>query len=137
MPLMKMPRNWTVRTTSGHVIRFRKNVEVNVPDDFAVIEECRKFAAEYVDASEEQPLPDEEALGFTPVPKTPAERRTRILTLLGEMKDNQAEHRNHFTAASLPSIRYLQSALGFDVRADEIKDLWTSLVYVKKEDGED
>ena len=110
MPLMKMPRNWTVRTTSGHTIRFRKGVEVNVPDDFPVIEECRKYGAE---------------------------RRTRILTLLGEMRDNQAEHRNHFTAASMPSIRYLQTALGFDVRADEIKDLWTSLVYVKKEDGED
>ncbi len=136
MPLMKMPRNWTVRTTSGHSVRFRKGLEAHVPDDFNVIEECRKYGAEYVDASDEQILPDEEALGRTNLPKTPNERRTRIMNLLGEMKDHQSEHRNHFTAASLPSVRYLNSALGFDVRADEIKTMWTELTYVAKDEDE-
>ena len=125
MPMMTMPRNWTVRTTSGPVIRFRKNEPVHVPNDGYVIEECRKYGAEYVNAAE-QVLPDEDA-PVTNLPETPEERKKRIRALCREMIKRPLEHRNHFTARNQPSAKYMSNALGFDVSAKEIDVIWSEL----------
>lgn len=126
MPQMVMNRNWTVRTLTGHTIAFEKGKKTHVPPDFKVIEECRRFGAEFVD--EKDDIVPSDGPVVTPLPRTPAERRAKILQLFAEMKDNQSEHRNHFTAAGRPAVRYVNTALGFDIGAPEIEDLWNELL---------
>jgi len=132
MPTMVMNRNWTVRSTRGHTLRFRKDEPINVPDDYKVIEECQRYGALYADPEAAPALPDEGAQ-VTNLPKTPNERRSRIEALMSEMKEFQEEHRNHFTAAGRPNAKYVQATLGFDVSAAEVEELWNGLIF-KSED---
>jgi hypothetical protein len=131
MPTMQMPRNFTVRTRSGHTLVFEKGVPIHVPDDLVVIEECQRFGAAFVSPTDqEQILKEEEASrGRLDLPKTPAERRERILTLMRDMALNQENHRSHFTAANRPSARYVQSTLKFDVSAQEVEELWQTIAF--------
>lgn len=127
MPIMIMPRDWTVRTRSGHTIQFKKDQPKSVPEDFLIIEECRRYGAECADPAANIALADEGPT-VTDLPKTPLERRQRVLALFQEMKAHQEEHRNHFTATGKPSVRYAQTALGFDIASREVDDLWTQVL---------
>ena len=127
MPTMVMNRNWTVATTSGHCIGFKKDEPVHVPQDLKVIQSCLQYGAKFVDEKDESIL--EPADTVTNMPRTPSERRDRILALMGEMKENQAEHRLHFTGSGRPAVKYMATALGFDITAGEIEDLWNQVLH--------
>lgn len=125
MPLMVMPRNWTVRSTSGHTIRFHKDVPTDVPDNMFVIDKCSNFGAEFVNEADTPVLVDE-ARDSDPkeLPQTAAERTKRIEDLLCQMRDNQSMHRDHFTSGNRPRVQYVRDALGFDLRSEEVTELW-------------
>ena len=131
MPMMQMPRNWTVRTASGHTLKFEKATPLYVPDDMLVLDACLAAGAEYVDKEQAAPRPDEGIV--TNLPKTTQERTDRINALMREMAANQPEHRQHFTAYGRPSAKYAASALGFDVSAREIEVLWGEITTPKTE----
>lgn len=132
MPQMVMPRNWTVRTNRGHIVRFRKGEPVNVPQDQFVIEECMKFGAEFVNKAD-MVLEDEDAPDPT-APKTPAERKQRIVTLFKDMIKNQTQYRDHFTAQGRPNTPWVANYLKIDIAAAEVEAIWTELVKPKVED---
>ena len=134
MPQMIMPRNFTVRTIYGATIRFDKDQPATVPANPKVIGECQKYGAVFVDSKDAPTLPGEEELGITNQPRTPAERLDRLNAVLVDMKENQVSHRNHFTGGSLPRVQYVNDVLGFDVRGEEVKELWYKLVKPQTED---
>lgn len=134
MPAMQMLRNWTVRSTTGHTIRFERNQITQVPDDPKLVEQCRAAGAVYVDKADPADLVDE---GPTPtnLPKSPEERQQRILDLFGEMMTHQEEHREHFTAFGRPNARYVAQTLGFDISAKEVESLWLQAVAGNPDDA--
>ena len=130
MPVMNMPRDFVVSTTSGHTVVFKDGENVVVPDVLAVIELCLKYGAKFVDKIEEAKVltPD---VGNKPKRKAPGERRKMINELFRTMIDNQSDHRTHFTSAGEPSPEYVRDALGFDVHATEIESMWKVLLQKK------
>jgi hypothetical protein len=127
MPMMQMPRAWTVRTKSGHTIKFKKDTPVYVPDDYRVIEACQ--AAGAMPTSDSAPIerPDENT-PTSNVPKTSTERLDRINAVLKEMAAHQGEHRQNFTAYGRPNTKYVSQRVGVDVSAKEVESLWNQLV---------
>lgn len=123
MPKMVMPRNFTVATLYGFTVVFKKGVAAQVPDHFKVIEECMKYGAEYVEEDERDAFLDPGEIQDR-APKTPQERKARILALMLDMKANDVEHREHFTAANRPAVRYVSGYLGFEVTKEEVSNLW-------------
>ena len=128
MPTMVMPRNFVVRTIYGHVLEFRKNEPIQVPQDLRVIEECMTYGAVHVDEAEEAEYmapkdPDSN------IPNDPIERVERIRSLMKGMRDNENQHRGHFTAGNRPAVKYVTETLGFEVSADEIKTYWGEVIH--------
>jgi hypothetical protein len=123
-----MPRNFTVRTTTGHTVRFKKDEVVLVPDNLKVVEECQKYGAMYASPQDAPDLPDDTPLPTT-LPKSPLERRARIKVVLREIYNNQEQFRSHFTAAGRPHLKFVQGRVGFDISASEVEELWNILVF--------
>lgn len=138
MPLqMVMSRNRIVRTLSGHSIQFVKNQPVDVPD--LAVKECFAFGASLAEGAElpsaaEAALDDDLPKVLKDAPKTPAERKSKILAVMKDMMANQDRHRMNFAASGRPRARYVSDVLGFDVPAQEVEDLWKSLVQPLNDD---
>lgn len=136
MPLkLVMNRDRIIRSLSGHVIGFKKDVEMMVPDE--AVAECLKYGA--IPAKGEV-MPEEDPLGIgdekkiVDVPKTPGERKKRITQLFNEMRARPQDHREHFTAAGRPRSNWVSATLGFDVPAQEIEEIWTALINPPEDD---
>lgn len=128
MPLeMVMPRDRVIRTLSGHTVGFKKDTPMMVPD--AAVKDCLKYGAVLVKG---ETMPEEVLDADEPkvidIPKTPGERRKRIEKLFKEMIADSENHRTHFTAAGRPRSGWVSDTLNFDVPAQEIEEIWSSLV---------
>lgn len=128
MPLeMLMPRDRVIRTVSGHTIGFKKNQPVMVPD--IAVRDCLKYGAMLAKGEElPEKLVEDDEPKLVDIPKTPGERRKRIEKLFKEMIADSENHRSHFTAAGRPRSNWVSDTLGFDVPAQEIEEVWSSLV---------
>lgn len=112
-----MNRNVTVRSLSGHAIAFKKDVPVHVPPE--MVEECMGKGA--VPAEGEQMPKRNETKEKPPEPIGPA-RKTRLFEIFEEMEtDNK---RGEFTAAGLPNTKSVRLRFGYEIDANEIKQLW-------------
>lgn len=136
MPLkLVMNRDRVVRTLSGHIVGFKKDVPTLVPDE--AIADCLKYGAAPAPGEtlpEDDPLGLDETQKIVDVPKTPGERKKRILQLFNEMRAKPQDHREHFTAAGRPRSNWVSATLGFDVPAPEIEEIWTALIKPSEED---
>lgn len=131
-----MHRNRVIRTLSGHSIQFVKGEPVSVPD--TAIKECVALGAVFAKGSEVPEaavaLLEDVPPKLQDVPKTPAERKKRILGLFREMIANQEAHRTHFAASGRPRARYVSDILNFDVPTQEIEEHWTALISPNEDD---
>lgn len=133
MPMMKMNRNFTVRTTAGHAIRFERGVEKMVPDNGVVVEECMRFGAEFCKETDAIEMQDEITEKKERV-IAPSQRRKKAIELMEEMCKHSGEFRDAFTAANRPKVEFVKEKLGFDVSGEEIKDWWNAVVHPDKEE---
>lgn len=138
MPLqMVMNRNRVVRTLSGHSIKFLKDEPTLVPDE--AVKECFAVGASLAKGQELPPAAEAELDDDLPkvlkdAPKTPAERRNKIMAVLKDMLANQERHRMNFAASGRPRARYVTDVIGFDVPNKEIEELWMGLTRPPEDD---
>ncbi len=110
-------RNYTHRSTLGHIITFVKGEPVWVPP--ALHKEVTAFGAEKVDGDQVDLL-GEEKKEITPL--TPDERREQLLAAFELIKERN--NRSDFTGQGLPSIAALRRIVDFDLDKKEVELLW-------------
>lgn len=137
MPTMMMHRNWTVRTTSGHTIKFVKLKNTHVPDDPMVIELCRMQGGEFVDSAEDTFVDADEMEPKAPSAPQGKKRHDALWGLFKTMKTNQKDHRLNFNAASVPTSEFCSKELGFLVPQQELNAAWRIFSRPATEEGDD
>jgi len=120
-----LPRNLTVSSVSGHSIAFKKNEPTYVPK--SMHHEVLAIGAQPADAKVEDIEFDDQAKGPEKVaPVDPAERNELIKMALADIKTRNV--RDEFTATGKPKAKVVATALGFEVAAREIDELWLALL---------
>jgi hypothetical protein len=115
--LLVLNRNFTLATTKGHVIEFKKGVPTNVPK--AVYQDALSIGAQPPDGSE--PVVDDDKKKDA-APQDPAERNPLILAAIEALIDRN--EREDFTAAGSPTVDAVSKEVGFKVAAKEIAGQW-------------
>lgn len=110
-------RNYTHRSTLGHVITFVKGEPVWVPPHMH--KEVTEIGAERVDGDKVDVLGEEKA---EVVPLTPDERRSELIAAFALIKERN--NRSDFTGQGLPSIAALRRIVDFDLDKKEVETLW-------------
>ena len=109
-------RNITLRTLSGHSVKFVKQVPTNVPD--MCVDEAMAIGAVPIEPKDIEP----EETKFTPEP-VGLEREEAILTAIEMLVEENA--RNKFTAGGKPTKSAMRDALGFELDNREINLMWS------------
>lgn len=116
MPHMTLHRNFVLRTTKGHAIRFKKGEPSLVPA--VCVEDAVAIGAIAVEDGEADVIPEEEV---APV-LTPTERLAEINKAFVTMTRRQ--ERNDFTGNGIPNIKKLEQIVGFEVHSKERDSAW-------------
>lgn len=115
--LLVLNRNFTLATTKGHVIEFKKGVPTNVPK--AVYQEALSIGAQPPDGNE--PVVEDDRKKDA-APQDPAERNPLILAAIEAIIERN--EREDFTAAGSPTVDAVSKEVGFKVSAREIAGQW-------------
>ena len=111
-------RNYTHRSTSGHIINFVKNEPVYVPPV------CRKEVTMLGAVSMDETI---DVLGAEAQKKpelTPDERREALIKEFKFLQERN--HRGDFTGQGAPSVTSLKKIIeDFEVDKKEVEELWT------------
>lgn len=118
MVKMVRGRDYNLRSLSGHSIRFKKNVPVDVPPE--VVEEAMSIGAFPVDDDDVDV--GEEVTNTVVEPPSGAEREELITAAMENMKIEN--NRSDFDANSKPNVKKLSARVGFEVSAQERNKLW-------------
>lgn len=125
--MLQMGRDYTLRTTRGHTIRFKKRVPRLVPG--AVVEQAMRFGAFPPDnASQEALASEQEAQAKQEqVDKAPEgqDRKDMIRMQIESMVERNA--RGDFNASGRPSLEVMKKELGFDLTAQERDEVYDAL----------
>jgi len=113
-------RNYVLRSTTGHIINFEKNVPIHIPP--ILYADVRAIGAEAADGSVVNVLPDDPVAKVIP---QGTERNEAITTAMIMLRDENA--RNDFTAQGLPQVKSIEKLVGFDIDKEERDTLWTRL----------
>lgn len=116
MPEFVLNRNYTMRTTLGYIIDFKKGQPVHVPPICA--RDAAAIGAEAV-GDKVDPLGPEAAVE---IPLSPDERREKIVAAFKTMEARG--ERNDFTGNGSPARAALVKLVGFDVDKNEYDPLW-------------
>jgi hypothetical protein len=116
MPQMTLHRNFVLRTTKGHSVRFVKGEPVLVPP--ICVEDAVAIGAIPVKEGEGDVIPEEPVVPVL----TQAERTAKINEALETMVKRQ--ERNDFTGNGLPSTKKLEQLVGFEVHSRERDSAW-------------
>lgn len=128
MPEFTLHRNFVLRTTKGHAVRFEKNKPVFVPA--VCVEDAVAIGAVAVVDGDGDVIPEE----VVEIALTAAERKNKITEALMVMVRRQ--ERSDFTGNGLPSMKKLEALTGFEVHSKERDSAWIEL-RVKLENPED
>lgn len=117
MKKMKMPRDFMLRSTTGHMVKFEANVVRDVPP--ACIEEAITVGAVFADGSafiprEERPKGEEPKYGF--------EREEDIYRVCMAISNPDS-----FTASGIPKLDVVCKELGYGVDRKEINKVWRKI----------
>ncbi len=122
-------QNRRMATTSGHVIRFKRNEPKEIPR--SILPDAMAIGAAPVEQSD---LPEQEQEPQAPV--TSDERRDAILEAMGLLYERQ--ERGDFTANGLPQINPLEELSGVtNIHGQERDALWSEFQQSRAEEGED
>lgn len=118
MPEFVLNRNYTHRSTHGHVVNFVKGEPVYIPP--ILVREVTAFGAEPVDGPRADLLEPE-----SPPPETVPSGDDRTVLLNAAFDTIQARNqRGDFGANGRPSTKVLKELLGFEVTAAERDAVW-------------
>ena len=116
--LMKLHRDYVLKTLLGHSIQFIKNQPVNVPE--LVVREAVAIGA--VEAETEAPPNVIEDAPADNSPADPLEREEQIFAAIKVLVEKNDT--NDFTAANSPKAAALSREVGYTVERKEIGPLW-------------
>lgn len=114
-------RTFTLRSTTGHCIRFERQKPTQVPGH--LVAECIKNGCA---PTSDLDLPaEDEVTNKQVVPPSGMERSD----LIGAALENiiRENERDDFTSAGQPNIKRLEKRLGFDVNKQEVIPVWDEL----------
>lgn len=116
MPTFKLNRNFTLRSTLGHIINFEADKETHVPP--ALVKEALSIGAEEV-GGKTKVLDDE-----TPENVIPSgdERNELIFKAMAALIEKN--EREDFTGSGAPQVTAIEKIVGFDIDAKERDKLW-------------
>lgn len=127
MPEFVLNRNYTLRTTAGHVVNFIKGNPTWVPP--VITKEAVAIGAESLDAKVDVLEPEQE-----PKPELSLDEREQLIMLAFETLLEKNE-RESFTAQGIPTEKALKAATGLDVLTKERQDLWMKFREAKADEG--
>lgn len=116
---LMMGRDYTLRTMSGHTIRFKRMVPKRVPK--SVVDEAMRHGAF-------PPNPEEEAEAQTAEDDARQEKEQEHLGKLEQREETlkaqirtmiDRNHRDDFTASGRPDVRVIRRETGLDLTAEE------------------
>ena len=119
-------RNFTLATTKGHVVFFKKGKPQMCPN--IILEDA---IAVGIIPTDERDLPGGEADALLPVEPTGSERIRQIRDIIESLMRRNG--RNDFTASGLPNINVVSDALGYKVDVIELGRVW----HIIKQEGAD
>lgn len=112
---MKLNRDYRLATTLGHVIVFKKDEEIEVPD--TIVRAAIDIGAEFCDeGAREEVFKEPEAGPATPV--VPAERQDAIQAAIDTIIERNS--RDDFTATGNPKLKAVQDETGFKLDKGEL-----------------
>lgn len=118
---MTLNRDFTLRSTTGHVISFKKGIPAFVPD--VVVDQAAGIGAQASDEKEmDKRVADAAKADELPVELTGKAREDAIRSAIEKMVNRNA--RDDFNAASRPNIPALSEILGFKVSAADRDAAW-------------
>ncbi len=119
--MMVLNRNFTLRTTLGHVIGFKKDEPIDVPEP--VVDAAMNCGAQAVDPAEvDKRVEDQEKSEQLPPEPQGAEREKIIADAI--VKLVKRNHSTDFTAAGSPQTTSVEGVVGFKVSAAERNAAW-------------
>jgi hypothetical protein len=120
MPMFTLHRNFLLRTTKGHTVRFTKDQPTYVPP--ACVEDAVAIGAQAVNEA------DGDVLGAEPqeIILTAAERKQKIREAIEVMMRRQ--ERSDFTGNGMPNAKKIMALAGFEVNSKERDSVWNEIV---------
>jgi hypothetical protein len=125
MSLYTLHKNFILRTTKGHSVRFEKGKPINVPG--TIVAEALAIGAQPVDPADH---PDNQQ-EIEVVPMTAQERKNKVFEAFTTM-GNRSE-RLDFTASGVPNAKRMPVLLGFDITSRERDDYWKEFHAIEME----
>ena len=116
MPLFRLHRNYVLRTTKGHTIRFEKDRPTHVPP--LIVNDAVAIGAVPIDGKVD--VLGEEVIEQAPL--TPAEREEAVMKAFRVMKERN--ERMDFTASGLPNTKKVIALTGFEITSRERDAYW-------------
>jgi len=116
MPLFTLHRNYLLRTTKGHAIKFEKGKPVHVPP--ICVNDAVAIGAIAVDGDVDVLGEEEEVV----IPPTAAERKAKVFEAFRTMAGR--EIREDFTASGVPNAKRLPALMGFEITSKERDAYW-------------
>ena len=114
---MVMGRDFVLRTTLGHSVRFKKDEPVNVP---LIIEEtAAQYGAIRVDGQESFKEPEERPAQ----PVDPAKRMKDVRAAIEKLVEKNKA--TDFTAGGTPKVAAVSKAAGYKIDQVEVARAWT------------
>lgn len=115
---MVLNRNYTMATTLGHTIQFKRNTPTHVPPQLR--SQAIAIGAVPADGSDPDVLQDEVQANAAPI--DPTERVTAVRTAIETLV--RRNERLDFTAAGIPTVAAVSQVAGWKVSAREISNEW-------------
>jgi hypothetical protein len=129
MPEFTLHRNYLLRTTKGHSVRFVKGKPSNVPP--RCVEDALAIGAVPTDPKEGDILEDAPKAA----PSMSAdERRAKVFEAFGIMK--MRGERQDFTASNAPNTKRLPALVGFEVTRKERDSYWRDFQAQEQENAD-
>jgi len=126
MPEYVLNRNYTHRSTLGHIVNFAKGQPVYVPP--ALEREVTALGAEPVTGARVEMIDAEKAVDVVPVG---TERATLLMAAYARMEARNM--RGDFTGQGRPNVKVLKELVGFEVEVRERDDIWEEFMKAKAE----
>lgn len=114
--MMVLNRNYSVSSTLGHVLTFKKGEPLPVPP--IMVHECASIGAERVDGKDVFKEPEPVA----PMPVDPSQRQLDIRKAIDGIVERNA--RDDFTAGGSPKVKAVSDEVGYKVDQSEVSRAW-------------
>jgi hypothetical protein len=115
--LMRLNRNYTLRSTLGHMLTFKKDVPMPIPP--IMIRACAEIGAERVDGKDAFEVKE---VVKVVQPVDPGSRLDDVRAGLDKIAERNDSR--EFTAAGMPKVAVVSEVVGYKVDRTEVTKAW-------------